>query len=211
MALSRLQQRLIWIAVAVALVACVPAMAGYAWAIVWLPVYGTVCHVDKVFGSTIDPDGYRVYLLDRGCDIDAAIRQIVEATPNLSVDPSRIVAIQHGTLRADSADEFLAADLLQTKLRRFPDADSGNGCTPDGYCTIPDSSADDPIRNAPHAYSAYVRSQFLYALDDGADYVTSLLRMGVVVQVVMALCYAAAMLAVVKCVVNFMDARFRRR
>lgn len=211
MALSRLHQRLIGVAVVAALMACVPAIAGYAWAIAWLPVYGAVCHVDKVFGSAISPDGYRIYLLGRGCDLDAAIRQIVATRPDLSVDPARVVAIQQGTLRAESADEFLATDLVQAKLRDFASSDSDdNGCAPDGYCTIAVSSNDDLITNIPRAYKAYVRSQFLYALNDGADYMTSLLRMGPIVQGVMFIVYALAVLGLGKFAADFIAGLTKR-
>jgi hypothetical protein len=197
MASSGLQRLLISAAVLIALVACFPGTAGYAWAIAWLPVYGAECHVDKIFGSNVSRDGYRIFLLNRGCDVDAAIRQIVAAASDLSVDPGKIVAIYHGTSRAETADEYLAADRVESGLRDYAGtAPSTDNCV-GGYCTIPGPSSEDFVTKWAGAYFSYARSQFLYTTKDGADYIASLLRMGPVAQGLMSIAYLAVALFLV--------------
>jgi len=187
----KLKKMLLWIAAVVALVACVPGTAGYAWAITWLPLYGTVCHVDRVFGSAVSRDGYRIFLLDRGCDVDAAIRQIVGSAADLSVNPDRIIAIYHGTARANTADEFLAMQIVRRRLREYTGAAPGaDNCTP--RCAISDTSGDDLITKLINGYGSYAQAQFLYTAKDGADYIASILRMGPIAQGAVFLTYLTA-------------------
>jgi hypothetical protein len=189
-ALSKLKSVLIWVAAVVGLVASFPGTVGYAWAMAWLPIYGTICHVDKVFGSDVSPDGYRIFILNRGCDVDAAIRQIVATATDLSVDPGRIIAIYHGTARANTADESLAMDLVHSRLREYAGTRrSADNCTP--HCAIPDDSGDDPIAKWVNAYRSYARTQFFYTATDGADYIASILRVGPIVQSAVFLAYLA--------------------
>jgi hypothetical protein len=197
MASPGVQKLLISVATVVVLVSCFPGTAGYAWAIAWLPVYGTVCHVNNVFGSDISRDGYRIFLLNRGCNVKVAIRQIVMAASDLSVDPEKIVAIYHGTARAETADEYLAIDRVESGLREYAgSAPSTDNCA-GGYCSIPGPSNEDFVTKWTGAYFSYVRSQFLYTTKDGADYIASLLRMGPVVQSLMFIVYLAAALFLV--------------
>lgn len=206
---SRTQTLLIQIAILVAAIGFFPGAAGYAWAVGWLPVYGVACHVDKVFGPAINPDGYRIYLLGRGCDVDAAIRAILAgsqfAAGQDQVDAARIIAIYHGKQLPEAGNEFLARDLVQQKLREFPTSTSdGNNCTPDNrYCLVPEASDEDFISRWAHAYLTYVDSQFSYTAMDGADYIASLLRMGLIVQAIIALCYFTASLLAAERIVRY--------
>jgi hypothetical protein len=194
MPLSRLQKLLIPVVTVTTLVACFPGTAGYAWAIAWLPVYGTVCHLNKISGPDVSRDGYRVFLLNRGCDVDKAIQQIVTAASDLSVDPAKIVAIYHGTSRAETADEYLAMDRVESGLREYAgSAPITDNCT-GGYCTIPAPSNEDFVTKWAGEYISYARSQFLYTAKDGADYIASLLRMGPVVQGLVFIAYLAVVL-----------------
>ena len=192
MVLSGLQKLLISIATVTALVGFFPGAAGYAWAIAWLPVYGTACHFDKIFGPNVSRDGYRIFLLNRGCDVDAAIREIVTAASDLSVDPGKIVAIYHGTSRAETPDEYLAIDRVKSGLERNAGSTPSTDNCVGGYCDIPGPPSEDFITKWASTYFSYVRSQFLYTAKDGADYITSLLRMGPVVQSLMFAVYLAA-------------------
>lgn len=200
MASSRGQTLLIPVVILVAAVGFFPGVAGYAWAIGWLPIYGAVCHFDKVVGSAIDPDGYRIYLLSRGCDIDAAIRSIVAdsqfaAGPD-KVDADKIVAICHHKQLPAAGDESLASDLVQQKLREFATSTPGGStCTPDNrYCTAPGASDEEFVSKWAHVYLSYVQSQFRYTVMDGADYISSLLLRGPIAQAIMAFCYLAGLL-----------------
>ena len=188
------------IAILIAAVGFFPGIAGYAWAIGWLPVYGTVCHLDKIFGPTISPDGYRIYLLDRGCDVDAAIRNILTASQFAAgqdkVDANKIIEVYHAKRLAVPGNEFLAVELVQKRLREFttsiPDT---NDCTPaNRHCSTRESSGEDFFSAWLHAYFSYVRLQFRYTVIDGSDYLTSLLRMGPIAQVIIAFCYLGAVL-----------------
>jgi hypothetical protein len=194
MVLSELQKLLMSVATVTALVGFFPGTAGYAWAVAWLPVYGTVCHFDRIFGPNVSRDGYRIFLLNRGCDVDTAIRQIVTAASDLSVDPGKIVAIYHGTSRAETADEYLAFDRVESGLREYASAAPSIDDCVGGYCTIPSPSSEDFVSRWASAYASYARSQFLYTAKDGADYITSLLRMGRVVQGLIFIAYLAAAL-----------------
>jgi hypothetical protein len=194
MAPSRLRKILISVATVTALVSCFPGLAGYAWAITWLPVYGTECHFNKIFGSYVSPDGYRIFLLNRGCDIDKAIQQIVTAASDLTVDPGKIVAIYHDTSRAETADEYLAIDRVESGLREYAGSASSTDNCVGGYCTIPGPSNENFVIKWASEYVSYARSQFLYTAKDGADYIASLLRMGPVVQGLALIAYLAAAL-----------------
>lgn len=202
MASFRSQKLVIEIAILLAAVGFFPGVAGYAWAIGWLPVYGAACHFDKIFGAAINPDGYRVYLLDRGCDVDAAIRNVLAASQFAAgqdkVDADRIVEVYHGKRLAVAGNEFLAADSVQKKLREFASSTpGGNDCPRDNrYCTPRETADEDFFSTWAHAYLSYVQSQFRFTVMDGADYIASVLRMGLGAQVIIALCYLAAGLAV---------------
>jgi hypothetical protein len=202
-ALPGLQKLLISVATVTALVSCFPGTAGYAWAIAWLPVYGTVCHFDKVFGSDVSRDGYRIFLLNRGCDVDSAIRKIVAAASDLSVDPEKIIAIYHGASRAETPDEYLAIDRVESGLREYAGSTPGTENCAGGYCAIPSPASEDFITKWSSAYASYVRSQFLYTAKDGADYIASLLCMGPVAQGLMFIAYLGAAIFVVARVVYF--------
>jgi hypothetical protein len=192
-----MERLMIWLLAALVALAIGPTVVGYGWAIGALPVYGAVCHPGKVFGSNISPDGYRIFLLRRGCDVDAAIREIAAqsaAEMGLSVDPAKIVAIYHGNARAEQGDEALTMDIVQASLRDFVFSVPGKtDCAPGGNCTNTGQSAD-LIQGLPDAYRTFARAHFLDALDDGADYISWLLRAGPVVQGLLVLLYAAAII-----------------
>ena len=213
MASSRARRLLIEIAILVAAVGFFPGVAGYAWAVGWLPVYGAVCHFDKIFGPAINPDGYRIYLLGRGCDIDAAIRNILAASQFAAgrdrVDADKIVAIYHHKQLPAAGNESLASDFVQQKLGEFATSTPAvNVCAPDNrYCTGPQASDEDFFSKWAHAYLSYVQLQFGYTAIDGADYIASLLRMGVVAQVIIALCYLSATLLATERIVNYIIRR----
>ena len=210
-AMPRARKLLIWLLGAVVLVGCLPGAAGYAWAIAWLPVYGAVCHPDKVFGSSIGRDGYRIFLLGRGCDVNATIRQIVTAS-GLDVDPAKIIAIYNGAQRPETADEYLAIDKVRSGLTEFAGAaPRDNECTPDGYCKIPASSDEGFVARFAGAYLSYARSQFRFTTEDGADYITSLLRMGRIAQGILLLCYLAIALVLGKRIVDAATSLLRTR
>ena len=210
---SRRQRRLIEIAVLVAAAAFFPGVIGYAWAIGWLPVYGAVCHFDKIFGPAIDPDGYRIYLIDRGCDVDAAIRNVLAASQFAAgqdkVDADRIIDIFRHKKLAVAGDETLALDFVQQKLREFAASAPGAGnCAPDNrFCAISAATDEDVFSRWAHAYFSYVQLQFRYTAMDGADYIASLLRMGLVAQGMIAVCYLIAVLLAAAQIVRYVMRR----
>jgi hypothetical protein len=183
------------IAILVVAAGLFPGLIGYVWAIGSLPIYGVVCHFDRVFGPAINPDGFRIYLVDRGCDVDAAIRDILAksqfAAGQDKVDADRMVDIYHHKQLAVAGNEFLAHDLVVEKLREFATSSSAaNACTTDDrYCATPEFLDGNFISRWTHAYIYYVQSQFHYTAIDGADYIGSLLRMGFLGQAVIAFCY----------------------
>lgn len=185
-----------------------PTAAGYAWAIAWLPIYGTVCNFDKVFGSTITPDGYRIFLLNRGCDLDAAIREIA-ADLDPGKDPNRLVAIYHGTQRPSSTDELIEMDAVESGLRQFVMPKEVTDCAvgQDQYCAPAHYWNDDIVSSLfsiiGHKYDSYSEPKFFDAINDGADRIAAALRMGPIVQGILLLCYSVAGLVVGKLVVDF--------
>jgi hypothetical protein len=201
------------IAILVVVVGFVPGVAGYGWAILWLPIYGAVCHFDKVFGSAINPDGFRIYLVDRGCDVDAAIRDILAksqfAAGQDKVDADRVVDIYHHKQLAVAGGEFLARDLVLQKLREFATSSLGaNACAPDDrYCATPEASDWNLFSRWTHSYLYYVQSQFHYTAMDGADYIASLLRMGPLAQAIIALCYMIGSLLAIRGIIRYIIPR----
>jgi hypothetical protein len=183
------------IAILVVAVGLFPGVVGYVWAIGWLPIYGAVCHFDKVFGPAINPDGFRIYLVDRGCDVDAAIRAILAksqfAAGQDKVDADRMVDIYHHKQLAVAGNEFLAHDVVVQKLREFATSSpSADACTMDDrYCASPEAMSGNFISRWTDAYVYYAQSQFHYTAIDGADYIASWLQMGPLGQAVIALCY----------------------
>jgi hypothetical protein len=188
------------IAILVVAVGLFPGIVGYVWAIGLLPIYGVVCHFDQVFGPAINPDGFRIYLVDRGCDVDAAIRDILAksqfAAGQDKVDTNRMVDIYHHKQLAVAGNEFLAQGLVRQELREFVTSSPGaTACTPDDkYCTTPEALDQNFISRWTDQYIYYVQSQFHYTLMDGADYIVSLLRMGLLAQAIIAVCYLIGLL-----------------
>lgn len=184
---SRAQKLLVEIAILVAAIGIFPGVAGYAWALGWLPVYGAVCHLNKIYGPAIDPDGYRIYLIGRGCDVDATIRNILAASQFAAgqdkVDADKIIDVYHRKQLAVTGNEFLAVDLVRQKVREFAGTAAGE-----------EPSDQDFISRWVHSYLSYVQSQFRFTAIDGADYMTSLLRIGLIAQLIIALCYLGAVL-----------------
>jgi hypothetical protein len=186
-----------------------PGVVGYVWAIGWLPIYGAVCHFDKVFGPAINPDGFRIYLVDRGCDVDAAIRDILAKSQfgagQDKVDADRMVDIYHHKQLAVAGNEFLAQDLVLQKLREFATSSLGaNACSPDDrYCATPEALDGNFISRWTHSYIYYVESQFHYTAMDGADCIASLLRMGLLAQAVIALCYLIGSLLAIGGIIRY--------
>jgi hypothetical protein len=212
------EKLLTWGLVAAALIAVGPTVSGYMWALGWLPAYGAECSFDKVFGSDIAPDGYRIFLLGRGCDIDAAIRKIVitsqeNAGPSdVNVDPARIVAVYHGFERAESGDESLMMDIVQRGLREFAGSGSNkSGCAPNELCGIPDPSSRGVVGDWVRPYLSFARSHFLDAINDGADYITSMLRSGPVFQGVVVLIFLTVVFAIVRLFVALVVGIVKRR
>ena len=212
---SRARTPLVQIALVAALLGFFPGVVGYVWAIGWLPVYGVACHFDKIFGFAINPDGYRIYLLGRDCDIDAAIRAILAdsqfAAGQDQVDADQIVAIYRHKQLPVAGNESLASDLVQQKLREFVgSAPSASGCTPaDRYCPAAASSDEDFISRWVRAWLSYVQSQFRFTVMDGADYISSLLLMGPVAQAIMAFCYLAALALAAERIGRHIFARYK--
>jgi hypothetical protein len=196
--------------IALALLAAGPTLSGYAWALGWLPVYGSACQYNRIFGRAITPDGYRVFLLGYGCDIDAAVRQIVAASEfsrspkdtSEPPDPGRIIAIYHGVQRADSSEESLTTDIVQQRLREFAVSTPESNCSPGEYCGIPDHSSDTIIAHWIGAYLSFGQSHFLDAVDDGADYISWMLRLGPIFQGLTCVLYAIVSLTIVRLIIT---------
>jgi hypothetical protein len=145
---SRTQKLIIEIAILMAAIGFFPGAVGYAWALGWLPVYGAVCHFDKIFRPAIDPDGYGIYLVGRGCNVEAAIRNILAASQFAAgqdkVDADRIIDIYHHKKLAVAGNETLAVDMVQQKLREFAaSTPSADNCTPGKRFCIASAASDE--------------------------------------------------------------------
>jgi hypothetical protein len=199
---SKAQKLIIEIAILIAAIGFFPGAVGYAWALGWLPVYGAVCHFDKIFGPATDPDGYRIYLIGRGCSVDAAIRSMLAASQFAAgqdkVDADRIIDIYHHKKLAVAGNETLAVDFVQQKSREFAaSTPSADNCSPGKeFCSVATASDEEFFLTWAHAYLFYVKSQFRFTAMDGSDYIASLLRMGLIAQVIATFCYLAVTLFV---------------
>lgn len=188
---------------AVALVATGPTVAGYARALAGLPIYGAACGLNKIFGSTAaTPDEYRSFVLGRGCSIDAAIREIATVSGS-NVDPGRIISIYHGTLRAESGDELSTMSAVHSALRNFATADAANSaCTTAEDCAASALPPGYDLAGMFSAYRTFAQAHFLDAVDDGADYIAGMLRMGPLGQAIVLVVYTVVVLVLTKTVLD---------
>jgi hypothetical protein len=210
----RVEHFLFGLLLALAIFVVGPTLLGYVWAVGWLPAYGAQCRVDNVFGSAVSPNGYRIYLLGWGCDLDTAVRKIVAAShpavdPDSKIDPSRIAAIYEGRERAESPDESLTMEVVVDSLRTF-DGSEPNDCRVTENCPTSEGSSDFDIERLARAYRFYARSHFLDAVDDGADSIAWMLRQGIIVVAIICLFYLLTALALAIVIIHPIGKRFKR-
>lgn len=181
--MQRLKTSAVWILLALVALVIAPTAAGYAWAIAWLPGYAVVCHIDKVFGPSITADGYRIFLLNRDCDLDTAIEKI--AVEN-GMDPGKLVAMYHGTYPKSkfSAEDVLELNVLQFSLRKFAlPVTQREPCPPGQLCgPWARDIVTDILDNIVGRYGPYAQNSFFGAVNDGADAIANILRQGPIFQ-----------------------------
>jgi hypothetical protein len=107
------------LATVAALLTVAPFVLGFAYSLLGVPAYGLVCgDWQGILKGTISADGYRVFLMNRGCDLDEEIRRILQRDFSTRSD-SEMVQIVKGERKWESADEILTADGVRAVLRTF--------------------------------------------------------------------------------------------
>jgi hypothetical protein len=110
-----------------------PPAGGYGYAIMALPLYGQICKnatISGVFDGEMSAEDYRVWLLNRGCTVDTALRDVI-ADLNLdsplksvspgktTLDPVKYTEYYNGRSRPANADEARWLDILRTEMKSF--------------------------------------------------------------------------------------------
>jgi hypothetical protein len=173
---------------AVSLVA-LPVTLGFAYAFLWLPVYAGVC--SEAAFAPMPADKYRIFLLNRGCDLDEAITEIARS---MEADPATLHDL-YGGKEPTTSEEVMWADALQAGLRSFvPLRTRAGACPPeDAYCPQRYGWSNDVlsnlIRKAAAPYGNYAKRQFVQGVNDGADFVSGVLAMGTVMRGMLLLGY----------------------
>jgi hypothetical protein len=110
-----------------------PPAGGYGYAIMALPLYGQICKnatISGVFDGKMSAEDYRVWLLNRGCAADTALRDVI-ADLNLDapservspekphLDPVKYAEYYNGRSRPTNADEARWLDVLREEMKSF--------------------------------------------------------------------------------------------
>ncbi|MCC7250523.1 hypothetical protein [Hyphomicrobium sp.] len=171
---------------------------GYAWSA--LPVYWTVCK-DGSFKSDISADEYRIFLLNRGCDPEAAARQIAEEVLKDPQAADRAVRVYRGETPAvtaedrfvDSmADGSLIQGIIHFRLHRFRPFDTYDpNCPPESNCPKPSFFSDDLIGNLMSNYVDYLDGPMHDSIAEGSRQVAQIWRQGPLTRGILLVVYAA--------------------
>jgi len=110
-----------------------PPAGGYGYAIMALPLYGQICKnatISGVFDGKMSTEDYRVWLLNRGCTVDTALRDGI-ADLNLdnplksvspektNLNPIKYTEYYYGRSMPASADEARWLEVLRTEMKSF--------------------------------------------------------------------------------------------
>jgi hypothetical protein len=172
--MSKLLEPVFWIGgVIIFLVWALPAIAGYGYAVLMLPAYDQTASCEKEKADPIRADDYRVYLLNHGCTVEAALQGIGK---DLSVNPARLMAFYKGETRPASADEVSAWDAALAMLRTFKLSPAGSG---DGLSSFwGDDAISRQFERLGERYTLTATPIFLSALDLGASHIAGIMQQG---------------------------------
>lgn len=185
----------------VLVLACLPFVIGFGYAMVSLPIYGGVCEFKNVFSDKITPDGYRAFLLNRGCNLDEEIKRVVGDATDGRRAGDKFVEVYHGVPHALSGDEESLMHAVRAELRLFRPLKMSTDCGTGIYCPQSTFFGDDVISNlfasVWNKYALYAVPSFVFAVNMGADFLVGILRMGSVAQGFLFLLYAGASLVII--------------
>jgi hypothetical protein len=174
------------LAVGVALIG-LPFAGGAGYAALLYPAFDVSCPIEK--NDKRGHDDYRVYLLNRGCNVSEALAGIA-ADLDYAKGADRLKALVDGTEQPQNSGEESARDEARKQLHSFKPFSTG--CPPGELCPS-DFWGDDVISNffqlLGDKYGAYAVPQFLSGLDLGADQLSSIAAMGPLAQGLLYLFY----------------------
>lgn len=163
------------LAVGVVLIA-LPFAGGTGYAGLLYPAFDVGCPLKP--DESREHDDFRVYLLNRGCNVGQALAGIATDL-NYTKGVDRLRALVDGKLKPESGDEDLARNAAVEQMHSFKSFSPP--CPPGEFCPS-DFWGKDPISRSfaflGNTYGTYATPQFLSGLDFGADQLSSIEAMG---------------------------------
>lgn len=104
-----------------------PGLLGFLYALLWLPVYGGVCGLGEgsggIFSAPVSADGYRVFLLNKGCDLQTVRRGVVSRYAGTTTDSASLLALLDSNEPARTSDQVMILDAVKAELRTWTPID----------------------------------------------------------------------------------------
>jgi len=195
------------------LVVGAPFILGYGVAFGGYIPYGVVCkEKDDLFSGTVKASNYIVFLMNRGCDFNDAISDILRNDLDIPkyIDLDRIIKLLNGKLPLSSATnlEILFADMARSKIRTFKWPKNKPTCPQDdSLCGIQYPWVHDLVEDLfiliGSLYSGYFLSTFSTCVFNGASLLVAFSNLGTVFRMTLFLIYAAALLYVIPFAVKY--------
>jgi hypothetical protein len=170
-----------------------PAAAGYGYALAMLPAYDQSASCKDQKADPIREDDYRVYLLNRGCNIQKAMEDL---GGEVHIESERLMAFYRGELKPSSADETIGWDAVQGSLKTFKSFSATDDCPPDCGMSGAGGGSDPISRMFDGAFQKYLEIAlpiFLGAIGMGASHVAGIMQQGPLAQGLLYMAYVVGL------------------
>lgn len=160
-----------WISTIIIVGMIVPAALGYGYALTFFSSYEYACpRQPEQKNDPIPADDYRIYLLNRGCTLDAMMGEMGR---EYAIDPQVLKGLYLGKADPQSSNEVMLQGVVREQAYLFKPFPSDNR---------PDYGTDDAVtqlfNNAIDFYMLKATPLFLSAVAIGAEHITAIWRMG---------------------------------
>lgn len=173
--MSKVVQAIFWVAgVLMLVVVALPAAVGYGYAVIMFPAYDQSSSCQGRKADPIREDDYRVYLLNRGCNVQEAMEGLGKEN---QMAPARLMAFYRGKALPVGAETGAWED-VQAQLSEF----KAFSIARDGLSEF----WDDPISRlfalAGQKYFEVAAPIFFGAIGDGASHIAGIVQLGPLAQ-----------------------------